>query len=308
MSPCINYCKVSVFFNFLLVCLFWEFFGFLFCFVFKFPWQSPHSLLSPPPPCFILWGWVFNKLLFRRTSAFRHPFTDVVIAWFHHLNIPGNHRNCRQKNPAAAKGGVCPPVPAQATGHASHCPRMEPKQISMVTPSSLGQAGNKEEEERRWGWREDRWSSQARLVHGKDCVRLAHSALSLPNCFHSPGAWRGYQPCRCHMHPASIASVDLCSLFPTFRIYTRDWYWCWDTDFDLPLWCSVWNLCHCSEGVTGSCLAVISVCPWKTAASLSPVWVTDMLDYVFNITGALSMTFSTFFDSFLPISNTFHTW
>lgn len=143
-------------------------------------------------------------------------------------------------------------------------------------------------------WREDRWSSQARLVHGKDRVRSAPPALSPPNGLSSPGSWREHQPCRCHMHPASLGSVDVCSLFPTFVIYARDWYWYWDTDFgfDLPLWCCVWSLCHCSEGVTGNSVAVISVCPWKTAASPSPAWATDLLSYVFNIVDALPWHFS----------------
>lgn len=73
----------------------------------------------------------------------RHPFTDVVTAWLHHLN----RRNQRQKKPAATKAGVCPALPAQVAAHACHCPRMEPKQLSTVRPSPSGWAGNKEEEE-----------------------------------------------------------------------------------------------------------------------------------------------------------------
>lgn len=200
MSPYINYFEVSVSLNYFL-----GLFGLgFFCLFFNSLCNLLILLLSPPPSCFTLWGWVFNKLLFRGASAFRHPFADVVIAWLHHLNMPEDHRNCRQKKLAATKGGVCPPLPTQVTAHASHCPRMESKQTSMVTLSSLEWAGNNEEEMLRMQWRKDRWSSQARLVHGKDHVRSTPSALSPLECLHSPASWREHQQCRCQMHSASF--------------------------------------------------------------------------------------------------------
>lgn len=63
---------------------------------------------------------------------------------------------------------------------------------------------------------------------------------------------------------------------------------CTDFGFDLHLWWCVWTLCNFCRWVTGNTLAVMSVCPWKAAASPPwPVWVTDMVDYVFNSAGAL---------------------
>lgn len=70
ISPSINYFKVSVFLKFFLFALVW-----VFLLLFLNSLHSLLTLLSPLPPCFSLWGWVFNKLLLRGG----HLLSDILL-------------------------------------------------------------------------------------------------------------------------------------------------------------------------------------------------------------------------------------